>query len=350
VSIWYATREDVKDALDAKETARANSKIDRAIGAASTAVEGLCHRRFYPEQASRSWDWPNGQGAAAWRLWLDDNELISLTSLTSGGRPLDLEDVLLRRSDGRDEPPYTHIELNIGSNATFGGGPTSQRDITVTGLFGYRNDETTLGTHGGITSGATTLTVDALTSATVGVGSVLRLDDERVTVTARSMATTGQTLTAPVDAQMKTTTIPVADGSAFAEGELILVDGERCKVDEIAGNTLIVRRAADGSTIAAHDAATPVYAPRSLRLRRGMLGTTAAAHTAGGSVVRWDPPALVNELTIAQATTNLLQGAAGYARTVGSGEGTREAAGRGLAAIRDDTYTAHGRKARSRAV
>ncbi|MFJ9037475.1 hypothetical protein ACIRF8_12910 [Streptomyces sp. NPDC102406] len=350
MSIWYATREDVKDALDAKETARANSKIDRAIGAATQAVEGLCHRRFYPELASRSWDWPNGQTAHAWRLWLDDNELISLTSLTSGGRALDLEDVFLRRSDGREEPPFTHIELNIGSSAAFGGGSTTQRDITVQGLFGYRNDETTLGTHTGITSGATTLTVDAVTSAAVGVGSLLRLDEERVTVTARSMASTGQTLTAPVDAQMKTTTLPVTNGTAFAEGELILLDGERCKVDEIAGNNLIVRRAADGSTLAAHEAATPVYAPRSLRLRRGVLGTTATAHTNGGAVVRWDPPALVNELCIAQAMTNLLQGAAGYARTVGSGEGQREAAGRGLAEIRDDTYTAHGRKARSRAV
>ncbi|MEV3857729.1 hypothetical protein AB0J38_25815 [Streptomyces sp. NPDC050095] len=350
MSIWYATREDVKDALDAKETARANSKIDRAIGAATSSVEGLCHRRFYPEVASISWDWPNGQSARAWRLWLDDNELIELTTLTSGGKVIAPADYFLRRSDSREEPPFTHIELDLASNAAFGGGPSTQRDVTALGLRGYRNDETTLWTHGGITSGATTLTVDAATSAAVGVGSLLRLDAERVTVTARSMATTGQTLTAPVDAQMKTTTIPVGDGTAFAEGELILLDGERCKVDEIAGNTLIVRRAADGSTLAAHDAATPVYAPRSLRLRRGVLGTMAAAHSGGGTVARWDPPALVHELCIAQAVTNLLQESAGYARTVGTGEGTREAAGRGLAAIRDDVYTAHGRKARSRAV
>ncbi|MFD6619981.1 hypothetical protein ACFWFB_32590 [Streptomyces albidoflavus] len=348
--IWYATREQVKDALDQKETARANSKIDRAIGAASASIEGLCHRTFYPEQASRSWDWPSGQSAPSWRLWLDSNELISLSGVTSGGRDISLDDVLLRRSDGRDEPPFTYIELSLASSAAFGGGATTQRDITVTGLFGYRNDETTLGTHSGITSGATTLTVDAATSAEVGVGSLLRLDDERATVTARSMASTGQTLIAQVDAQMKSTVLAVGDGTAFAEGELILLDGERCKIDEVAGNSLIVRRAADGSPISAHDAATPIYAPRALRLSRGVLGTTAAAHTAGGTVVRWDPPALINELCIAQAMTNLLQGAAGYARTVGSGEGTREAAGRGLSAIREDAYTAHGRKARARAV
>ncbi|WP_372352629.1 hypothetical protein [Streptomyces sp. KL116D] len=348
--IWYATREQVKDALDAKETARANARIDRALGAATTAVEGLCHRRFYPEVASRSWDWPSGQGAPSWRLWLDDNELIAVSTLTSGGRDIADTDYLLRRSDGRDEPPFTHVELNLATSASFGGGATTQRDITVTGLFGYRNDETVLGAHTGITGGATTLDVDAATSAEVGVGSLLRLDDERVTVTARSMASTGQTLTAAVDGQMKTTVIPVGDGTAFAEGELILIDGERCRIDEIAGNNLIVRRAADGSTLAAHDAATPVYAPRSLRLRRGVLGTMATAHTGGGTVVRWDPPSLVAELCIAQAVTNLLQESAGYARTVGAGEGTREAAGRGLAAIRDDAYTAHGRKARSRAV
>lgn len=350
MSIWYATREDVKDALDAKETARANVKIDRAIAAATAAIEGLCHRRFYPEQASRSWDWPNGQTARAWRLWLDDNELISVTSLTSGGQLIDPADFFLRRSDGREEPPFTHVELNIGSNATFGGGPTTQRDITVAGLFGYRDDTTTVGTHTGINGSATTITVDAAASAGVGVGALLSLDTERATVTARSMVTIGQTLTAAVDGQMKTIALTVGSGAAFAEGETILVDGERMRVDEIAGNTLIVRRSWDGSPIAAHDAGAPIYAPRSLRLRRGVLGTTGGVHTTGGSVLRWDPPGLINELCIAQATTNLLQGAAGYARTVGSGEGTREAAGRGLAAIRDDALTAHGRMARSRAV
>src|SRR5690606_22447868 len=56
---WYTTRETVKAALDYKETARNDAQVDRAIESASRAVEGLLHRRFYPETATRYFDWPN---------------------------------------------------------------------------------------------------------------------------------------------------------------------------------------------------------------------------------------------------------------------------------------------------
>ncbi|MFE0378341.1 hypothetical protein ACFW1M_22785 [Streptomyces inhibens] len=350
MGIWYATREDVKQALDAKETARNNSQVDRAIRAASRSVDGLCHRVFYPQQATRSWDWPAAPGPRPWRLWLDANELIRLDSLASGGRAIDTAEVLLEPN--AYGPPFSRIELNMGSNAVFGGGPTPQRDIVVMGLFGYRDDATTVGTHTGINATATTLTVDAAASAALGVGSLIRLDDERLTVTGRSMTDTGQTLTAALDQQMKTVTVPVADGGAFAETETILVDAERMRVEEIAGSTLIVRRAWDGSPNAPHDAGAAVYASRTLRVERGAVGTTAAAHTAGGSVLRWDPPPLVRQLAIAEAVRAIAFESAGGARVLRAGESGKEGKpdlGQ-LQALRDATYDEHGRKARSRGV
>jgi len=349
---WYATREEIKAELDVKETARSNARIDRALADATEAVEGLTHRVFYPALDTRKMDWPPRSGATPWILRLDSNEIISVTSLTSGGVAVAASDYLLRRADDRAEPPYTRIEINLSSNASFGGGDTYQQDIVITGLYGYRNDETALGTvTEALDATETGVDVDAATSAAVGVGSLLRVDNERVIVTGRAQLDTGQTLGGSgLTNTNNSVTVTVPSGAAFAAGETILIDGERMRVDDIAGNTLVVTRAWDGSTIAAHSVGATIYAPRTLTVERGALGTTAAAHNSGASVYRWDAPGSVRQLCIAEALTDLLQGRSGYARTAGSGENERETSGRGLKDLRDRVYTSHGRKARMRSV
>ena len=57
-TVWYCTREDVKRALDVKETVQSNGQIDRRIAASTDSIEGLCHRRFYPWTGTRYLDWP----------------------------------------------------------------------------------------------------------------------------------------------------------------------------------------------------------------------------------------------------------------------------------------------------
>jgi hypothetical protein len=348
---WYATREEIKAELDVKETARSNARIDRALADATEAVEGLTHRVFYPVQDTRKMDWPPRAGATPWILRLDANELISVTSLTSGGVAIAAADYLLRRADDRSEPPYTRIEINLGSNASFGGGDTYQQDITVTGLFGYRNDETAAGTLAAqvATAGATTITVDGPAGAALGIGSLLRIDNERMIVTGRAMLDTGQGFGDSMTATNNDVAIGAANGTAYAVGEVILRDSERMLITEIAGNTLTVTRAWDGSVLAVHTDSA-IYAPRVLTVTRGALGTTAATHSNGASVARWDAPGSVRQLCIAEALTDLLQGRSGYARTAGSGENERETSGKGLADLRARVYTSHGRKARTRAV
>lgn len=351
---FYATREEIKAELDVRETARSNQRIDRALADATLAVEGLTHRVFYPTLATRRFDWPARAGVTTpWILRLNNNELISVTTLTSGTTTIATSDYFLRRADDNDQPPYTRIELNLDSNATFGHGTTYQRDITVVGLFGYRNDETTTGSTTAAVSSttATTINVDAATSAAVGVGSLLRVDSERMIVTDRAQLSTGQTLGGTgLTNQNNAVTVTVASGAAFAAGETILIDSERMLIEDIAGNNLTVRRAWDGSTIAAHSLGATIYAPRTLTVTRGALGTTAATHNSGATVYRWDAPGPVRQLAIAEALTDLLQGRSGYARTAGSGENERETSGRGLNDLRDRVYTSHGRKARSRGV
>lgn len=347
---WYATREDVKDALDFKVTARADARIDRAIAAGSRSVDRLCHRRFYPLVATRYWDWPNGQLARSWRLWLDDSELVELTGVVSGGVTIPTDAVILNPQ--RTGPPYRSIEIDLSTSYALQAGDTEQHAVGLTGLWaGHAVNEAPAGTAvGAVDATATTLTVSD--ASLVGVGSVLRAGGERLLVTGRSMADTGTTLAADAGGQAKDTVLQLTDSAAVHEDEVLLLDGERVRVDDIAGDTIVVRRQWDGSTLAAHTAGTRVYSPRTVTVARGALGTTAAPIADGALLVVWEPPALARTLTIAEAVTTLAQEPAGYVRTTrsSSGSGAQKPLQPTIGDIRQQCYDALGRKARSRAV
>lgn len=350
--VVYATREDVQRALDSKLTARNSRQIDRALEGASRDVESLCHRHFYPEQTTRHFDYPNAQRARPWRLWLDSNDLISVTTLSSGGTAIASGEYFLRRSDQRDEPPYSHIEIDLGSPAAFSSGDTHQRAIAITGLWGYGDTETAVGTIAeDLDASETAVDVDGPASALLGVGSVLRVGSERMIVTGRTQLTTGQTLQAALGASKSDETVQVTTGSAYAIDEVLLLDSERMLVVDIAGNDLTVKRTWDGSTLAAHTAPT-IYAPRTLTVQRGALGTTAATHTTAATAYRWDPPGPVRNLALAEAINTVGLEQAGYSRAMRSGEGgsERNRDQKGIAALREQVYASHGRKARSRSV
>lgn len=345
----YTTREVVKAALDSAETARNNAQVDRCIASASRAVEGILHRPlggFAPQVATRYFPWPNDQNAKPWRLWLDEHELISVTTLTAGGTTISASDFFL---EPVNNPPYDSIEIDLDSSAAFSAGDTHQRAIAITGVWGDTADEAPAGALAEALDDSETA-VDVSDSATIGVGSILRVDSERFLVTGKSMLDTGQNIGANLDANKAATTVAVATGSAYSAGETILVDAERMLVEDIAGNNLIVQRAFDGSTLAAHTSGADVYAPRTLTVVRGALGTTAATHSTSAAIYVHQVPALVAELCVALALITLGQRQAGYARTVGSGDSEREASGRGLAQIRKDAIATYGRLARTAAV
>jgi hypothetical protein len=342
MGIWYTTREDVMSAQDIKATAYSGRDIDRAIESGARAVDALLHRTLYPWTGTRYFDLP-GQASTGVRLYLDEHPLISATAVTSGGVTVAAADYFLRPDDG---PPYTRIELDRAATGYWSVGSTNQRNVAVTGLWGWTNDETTAGT----TVEGLDLTetgVDGSGMPTVGVGSVVRVDDERMVVTDKGWLTTAQT--SSLTAQQNAQTVAVADGTAFVSGETLLIDAERVKVVDIAGNNLTVRRAVDGTTLAVHTTAT-LYALRTLTVQRGALGTTAATHSTSATVYEWTPPALAGELNLAYAINNLLQRQSGYARTSGSGDNQQEMSGRAIREIEQDTQRALGRMMRTAAV
>ncbi|MGW3025866.1 hypothetical protein [Streptomyces sp. NPDC001221] len=347
--VWYATREDVMGALDVKDTTRNKRYIDQALESASRSVDSLCHRRFYPVLGTRYFDWPaRPSGYTPWVLRLDDSELISIDTLSSGGRTITPDEYDLEPN--RTGPPFSRVEIKLSTSAALGGGPTYQRDVQISGVWGYRNTETTLGATTAAVSSATAtmISVDGPTSAAVGVGSVLRVDSERLIVTERTQASTGQT--GSITASKSDVALTVPNGAAYAIDEVLLLDSERMRIDDIAGNTLTVERAYDGTVLAAHAGAT-IYAPRTLTVTRGALGTTADTHANGATVYRWTPPGLVRQLAKAEAITQLTQERAGWfmkASTTGNSAGRVSADA--LQMLRAQTFTEHGRKARHRGV
>lgn len=342
----YTTRERVKRSLDVKPSAYADWQVDAAIEAASDTVEGCLHRRFYPEAATRYFDWPDPVRSLSWRLWLNQHELVSVSAIVSGGTALTADQYFLRPESG---PPFTHVEINLDTNAAFEGGDTHQRAIAIAGVYAGCPDRTAPAGALAEALDSSETAVDVTDSASIGVGDLVLAGSERMLIVDRRMLDTGQNLQLDLPAQTASTSVRVSDGTGFNVGETILLDAERMLIVDIAGNTLVVKRAWDGTVLATHSG-SDIYAPRTLTVMRGALGTVAAAHDAATALARQVYPALVAEYATGEALNTLLQEQSGYARTVGSGEAVREASGGGLDMLREQAYTAYGRKARKRAV
>jgi hypothetical protein len=350
---WYATREAVRTALGSASHARDDAQVDRAIAKGSRDVDSLCNRTFQPRLATYVFDWPSEQTPRSWRLWLDQYDLIAPTQILSAGVAVPPTDYYLEPAN--EGPPYRWIETRLDRPSAWAGSSTWQHAISITGLWGYTDVQAPAGQLAAAISSTTTTAVLVSDSSAVGVGDLLTIGAERMTVTDKALADTGQTLQTPVTAKKDDVLLVVADGTAYHRGEVLTLGGERMRVQDIAGATLTVERAYDGSVLATHTGDS-IWAPRLLTVARGAAGTTAATAADGAALTRWVPPEQAQTLAVAEAMCTLLSEQSGYARTVraqaGTG-GTRSVAA--VTAERDDLRQQVAesdlrRKARMRAV
>lgn len=354
MAIRYCTRESVKTALDEAETARSNAQIDDAILSGARDVEGLCNRpedAFVPVLATRYFPYPSPNSRQpSWRLRFEGHTLIEAHQVTinNGATVLTADQYLL---EPVNDPPYTELQINLGSTGSLGSLTTWQRSTGTLGLWGWTNDLVAIG--------ALTATLDADVDATAalswntarfGVGDVLLIDDERMVIAERTFVDSTQNLQTSLTDSAADVTVAVTDGTAFAVEEIIAIGAERMRVDVIIGNNLIVRRAWDGSQLAEHTAPSDIYALTGVQLDRAQFGTELAEHADQATVYRWKPPSLLASLNRAYALNTLLQERSGYARVAGTGENAREFTGRGIAQLEKDVFAVFGRKARHRAI
>jgi hypothetical protein len=317
----YISREAAKVALEITSTDE-DFAVDLAISQASDKIDGQLRRVFYPTSATRYFDYPNNDLAGVGELWLDENELISVTTLTSGGQTISPSDYILYPS-----VPYNRISLNRSTNASFAEGSTYQNNIAITVVFGFTDAEV-LATSlpSSITSSQTLVTV--ADGGSVGVGQLIRVGTERMLVKSKRLVDSTQDLQSNLDDLPSANSVSVTDGTQFNVGEEIYIDAEPMFITAIAGNTLLVKRST--TQLESHLANTSVYVMRQLELIRGATGTTAASASSSASVYVLTPPPIVQQLCLAEAVTTYLQSGTGYARSLGSGSSDGKPAGAGL--------------------
>lgn len=345
----YCTREDVLSVLGLVQTPRLLPVVDRAIASATRNIDSRCHQYFHPVEAARSFTWPEPNSTArSWRLWLDGNPLLSLTSLVSGGATISPSNVFLEPQ--QYGPPYDSIEINTGTSAAFSSAQTGQRAITVTGRWGHGDQVETVTTLAAAISTTTATTLTLTEGSGVGVGDLLLVDTERLIVTGRTLITTATTLSTPVTASAADRVFTVANPLLYGIGEVLTLDAERVLVTDRLATALVVERAVDSTVLATHTGST-IYAPRQLTVIRGANGTTAATHLISAPVAISVVPGPVRSLGVGEAIVEVQQATAGYARTAGSGDNERViGSGAGLNDLRSQVETGYARKVRMRAV
>lgn len=348
---WYCTLEAVADALESLNTRRSVRRIGAALEDSSRWIDRLTNRSrgtFLPILETRYFPWPKGDYSRSYVLRLGENTLTATpTAVTSGGIAIDVLDVFAEPTTAG--PPYDSLELDISASTTFTTSSTHQRQIAVTGVWGYRADTRPAGALAEALDSSETA-VDVTDSSLVGVGSVLAVDSERMIVTAKGWLTTGQTvITTALTASKGNETVLVTDGTAIKVDERILIESERMRVLDIAGNTLTVQRAVDGSTLATHATSTAIYAPRTLTVVRAALGTTNASHSSATALTEHVIEGPVQQLALAETLEDVLQAAAGYARDMRPASGgSAQELGAGIDGIRNRVRCAYRRAAGSR--
>lgn len=343
-------------ALEVAQSVRSGATVDRALRSATESVDRLCRRRhpngvpaFVPMIDTRYFNYPSRQPAYAWSLDLDADTLAGApTAVTAGGVALTLADLLAEPVNSG--PPYTRLETRLGGASSYTAAPASwQRAIAITGPFGYRDASALAGAAAEAIDGSETA-IDVTDSVAIGVGDLVKCDNERMVVTGKRWLATGQTVTTDLGATRGEVAVAVSSGAAFVEGESVLIDSEMMVIEAIAGNALTVKRSTAGTVLAAHASTAAVYAPRTLVVERGAYGTTAASHDTAATLTRWVPPAMAEELCLAEALCTYLQVGTAYVRTIGAGDNVRNASGAGLDDVRERCFMAHGRKFLHRAV
>lgn len=355
--VWYCTRESVKAALDEAETARSNDQVDAAIAAGAVDVNTLCSLPPYatlaPTLATYYFDWPSRRNRQpSWRLRFDGRLLLSATSVAVDNGATVLDPSTYNLEPANWGPPYRYLETKLNGAGALSAGGTHQRAVVIAGLWGAGNDRVQVGTLSSGLAASTSATASlAWTTARIGVGTVLFIDDEAMIISERNFTSSGQVLGGSgLAAASSAVQVAVTDGTGFAVEEIISIGGERMRVVDIIGNTLTVKRAWDGSQLAAHSNGDSISALTGVELTRAQLGATLAAHSSSAAVYAWRPPDMLATLNRAYALNTLLQERSGYARVAGTGENAREFTGRGIAALEADVRQAYGPGVRTRAV
>lgn len=343
---WYTTRAAVKAALSIDSTGR-DAVIDDAIESASREIDALCNLPpkglFIPQAATLNYPWPAPDGRRVYVLPLD-TPLLSVSALTKEGddvTAIAAADFFLEPSTLG--PPYWWIEIDQASSAFFGAKDTHQRAIRITGSWGQGNATKSASQLGAILSSTTATSIQLVAGNLLDVGNTILVETEQMFVRGKGDVDLGVNLTDALTADVTDTSLTIADPTDdLVVGEVVRVDSERMLVTaKNSATSYEIQRAYDGTTLASHTNTADIYAFRQFDVDRGVNGTTAATHADDTAINKYDPPADVQQLCRALALAYYTQGTGGWTGAVGAGEGATEIRGLALADLRKRVIAKH---------
>ena len=325
--------------------------VDEQIEAASREIDRLTSRRFIPLTAAKSYDWPQKDPRRAWVLYLEE-DLLSVSALTKDGTDV----TAIASTDYFLEPsvlgsPYSRIEIDLGSTSFYSAKDTHQRQIVVTGSWGYSNDTVAASGLSAILSSTTATAITLKDGSKADVGDTLLLETEQMFVSGRTdvdLAVNTHGTTGAMTASMtdKTVTVDGAPTDAINVGEVLRIGSERMYVEAINSTTSFeVTRAYDGSALAAHSIGDDVFVFRAYTVTRGANGTTAATHADDTAASRYQAPADIRNLCLALAVGYYQATRGGWTGIVGGPEGQTETRMSALNRLRKDVQSQYRRYA-----
>ena len=305
----YVSRQSFMAAADIHTPANLSATIDRILQSASRGIDQIHHRHFYPLTESVTYSFSGG-GQGFWT----ERDLRSIASATVDSTAQTVSAIELYPT--QYGPPYSWVGL-MGAT------------VVIVGVWGYSADTAPAGALAEALDGSET-DVDVTDSSLVGVGDMILAGTEQMVVTDSVLLDTTADLNDTLTADVNDETVTLDDATQVNVGEVVTMDSERMKIISISGNDTTMKRAWDGSTLAAHSSGINVFAPRTLTVERNAVGTTAATHSNAAVLTKNVPPAPITSLCVAEALVLFQQEQSAYGRTVGSGDSQREARGVGL--------------------
>ena len=324
----YATVEQLQAAADYKPTAYEAARLGRIVDAASRRIELRLHRHFYPLTETVTYTRPTlakPHTSTSTGFFLN-RDLISLSAVTVDTASQTVG--LIELWPTQYGPPYSWLGVT-GST------------IVIAADWGFSNTTTPAGALAEALD-ATETGVDVTDSSKdtgVGIGDLIIADSERMVVTGKSQLDIAQNIQGNLTADTSDVTVAVEDGTTIFTGEVLLVNAEEMLIVAISANNATVKRAWNGSVLAAHTSGDDIFAPRTLTVERNAVGSTAATHLTAAALTRNLPPAAITDLCIAESINTYEQETAGYARTLGAGETVQEARGFSLVDARLDVVS-----------
>jgi hypothetical protein len=256
-------------------------------------------------------------GSGARRMYLPP--LLAVTTIVNDDLTLTGTDYVLQPGGGHwRNGPYSWIEVAEDAANLSIWEPEAEA-VVITGRWG-KYEETALT---GATLAAEQKAVDTTSQVSDGSklspGMTLQLGTEQELVTGYSAPTTSvTTLSAALDNNSET--LSLTSGALVKAGEIIRINFERMRVEEIQTNEVAVTRGWDGTKKVAHLSAAGVDVYRTFTVDRAVNGTTAALHANALAVSRYLIPGDMNYLARQIAALMLKKAQAGFAGKTGNAE------------------------------